>query len=103
MAAAVLPSAVTSGASTVALSSARVAAGAEIARLSDGDTAYYLAGDRGPWVVLVHGVLPLGYTWEPLAKALAEQGFRVLYYDGSVAGCLIVRPWTITSICMFAS
>ena len=70
-----------SGASTVSLSSARVAAGAKVARLSDGDTAYYLAGDGGRWVVLVHGVFPPGYTWEPLAKTLAEQGFRVLYYD----------------------
>jgi pimeloyl-ACP methyl ester carboxylesterase len=80
--AAALPFSVASGASTVSRNSARVAAGANIARLSDGDTAYYLAGDQGQWVVLVHGVLPLGYTWAPLAKTLAEQGFRVLYYDG---------------------
>jgi pimeloyl-ACP methyl ester carboxylesterase len=63
------------------LAQARDAANAKVARLSDGDTAYHLEGDRGPWVVLVHGLVTPSYGWEPLAKALAQQGFRTLRYD----------------------
>jgi pimeloyl-ACP methyl ester carboxylesterase len=81
-AAPVLPSAIaTSDTRTVSLEAARAAAGAGSAWLSDGGTAYHVAGDRGPWVVLVHGLLRPGNTWEPLANALVQQGFRVLYYD----------------------
>src|ERR1700737_4106697 len=63
------------------LAQARDAANAKVARLSDGDTAYHLQGDRGPWVILVHGLVTPSYGWEPLAKTLAQQGFRTLRYD----------------------
>jgi len=51
------------------------------AELSDGNTAFHVDGDHGPWVVLVHGMLTPGYSWAPLAEALAANGFRVLRYD----------------------
>jgi pimeloyl-ACP methyl ester carboxylesterase len=52
-----------------------------VASLSEGLTAYHIDGDRGPWVVLVHGLVTPSYAWEPLAKTLAAEGFRVLRYD----------------------
>ena len=52
-----------------------------MAPLSEGLTAYHIAGDRGPWVVLVHGLVTPSYAWEPLAETLAAEGFRVLRYD----------------------
>ena len=63
------------------LSRARSAARAQAASLSEGLTAYHIDGDRGPWVVLVHGLVTPSYAWEPLAKTLAAEGFRVLRYD----------------------
>ncbi len=63
------------------LAAARAAAGADTARLSAGDTAYCVHGERGPWVVLVHGLVTPMYAWEPMATALAAAGFRVLRYD----------------------
>ncbi|OBK29977.1 hypothetical protein A5634_17030 [Mycobacterium asiaticum] len=63
------------------LPEARIQAGAESAALSQGLTAYRVAGKRGPWVVLVHGLITPSYAWEPLAETLAGQGFRVLRYD----------------------
>jgi pimeloyl-ACP methyl ester carboxylesterase len=63
------------------LSRARSAARAQVAPLSEGLTAYHIAGDRGPWVVLVHGLVTPSYAWEPLAETLAAEGFRVLRYD----------------------
>jgi pimeloyl-ACP methyl ester carboxylesterase len=63
------------------LASARQAAGVRIAHLSDGDTAYHVHGETGPWVVLVHGLVTPMYAWAPLAQALAAAGHRVLRYD----------------------
>lgn len=63
------------------LPQAREAADAQTASLSQGITAYHVAGDEGPWVVLVHGLVTPSYAWEPLAEVLAGQGFRVLRYD----------------------
>lgn len=63
------------------LAQAREAASAQSASLSNGVTAYHVAGDRGPWVVLVHGLVTPGYAWEPLSEVLVAQGFRVLRYD----------------------
>jgi pimeloyl-ACP methyl ester carboxylesterase len=60
---------------------ARAGAGAETARLSAGDTAYHRAGDDGPWVVLVHGLVTPSYAWEAMADTLVTEGFRVLRYD----------------------
>ncbi len=51
------------------------------AALSDGATAYHVAGESGPWVVLVHGLLTPMFAWEPLSATLAGQGYRVLRYD----------------------
>jgi pimeloyl-ACP methyl ester carboxylesterase len=75
------------------LSRARKAAATQTARLSDGETAYHLEGERGPWVVLVHGLVTPGYAWQPLAETLAAQGFRVLHYDQFGRG-LSDRPAT---------
>jgi len=63
------------------LAAARDVAGAPVARLSDGLTAYHVDGDDGPWVVLVHGLVTPSYAWEHLSKTLAEEGFQVLRYD----------------------
>ncbi|MDP7703761.1 alpha/beta fold hydrolase [Mycobacterium sp. TY815] len=63
------------------LRQAREAANAQSAALSHGVTAYHVAGDDGPWVVLVHGLVTPSYAWEPLSEAIAAQGFRVLRYD----------------------
>lgn len=63
------------------LPQAREAANAQTASLSQGITAYHVAGDEGPWVVLVHGLVTPSYAWEPLAEVVAAQGFRVLRYD----------------------
>ena len=63
------------------LAQAREAASAQSAALSNGVTAYHVAGDRGPWAVLVHGLVTPGYAWEPLSEVLVAQGFRVLRYD----------------------
>jgi pimeloyl-ACP methyl ester carboxylesterase len=63
------------------LSDARVDARAEVVSLTDGVSAYHVVGDRGPWVVLVHGLLTPSYAWESLAETIAGQGFRVLRYD----------------------
>jgi pimeloyl-ACP methyl ester carboxylesterase len=60
---------------------ARVAAGAQSAQLSDGTTAYHVHGERGPWVMLVHGLVTPSYSWEAIADMLAAEGFRVLRYD----------------------
>ena len=51
------------------------------AHLSDGETAYCIHGDRGPWVVLVHGMTTPSFAWRELANAIAEEGFQVLRYD----------------------
>jgi len=67
--------------SAPSLDAARAAAGVSTVRTSDGVTAYRIHGDRGPWVVLVHGLITPMYAWEPLATALAAAGFRVLRYD----------------------
>ena len=50
--------------------------------LTQGQTHYRILGpDDGRLVILVHGIAgPMG-IWELLAQALAESGFRVLYYD----------------------
>jgi pimeloyl-ACP methyl ester carboxylesterase len=63
------------------LAAARAADGASTVRLTDGDTAYRVEGERGPWVVLIHGLITPMYSWEPLSTALASAGFRVLRYD----------------------
>ncbi|OBK15138.1 alpha/beta fold hydrolase [Mycobacterium asiaticum] len=63
------------------LATAREAARAGSATLSNGVTAYHVVGDHGPWVVLVHGLVTPSYAWESLAETLADQGFRVLRYD----------------------
>ncbi|OBJ89188.1 hypothetical protein A9W97_14585 [Mycobacterium gordonae] len=63
------------------LPQAREAARAQSASLSHGVTAYHVAGDEGPWVVLVHGLVTPSYAWEPLSELIAAQGFRVLRYD----------------------
>jgi pimeloyl-ACP methyl ester carboxylesterase len=63
------------------LAEARAAAGVQIARLSDGDTAYRVEGSRGPWVVLIHGLITPMYSWDALSSALVTAGFRVLRYD----------------------
>jgi pimeloyl-ACP methyl ester carboxylesterase len=68
-------------ASMTSLIQARATVGAQTARLSDGDTAYHRAGDDGPWVVLVHGLVTPSYAWEALAGTLVTEGFRVLRYD----------------------
>jgi pimeloyl-ACP methyl ester carboxylesterase len=67
--------------SPTTLDEARRAEGALTAALSDGATAYHVAGESGPWVVLVHGLLTPMFAWEPLSATLAGQGFRVLRYD----------------------
>jgi pimeloyl-ACP methyl ester carboxylesterase len=66
---------------TLDLASARATAGVKTVRLSDGETAYAIHGERGPWVVLVHGLVTPMYAWAPMADALAAAGFRVLRYD----------------------
>ena len=53
----------------------------QTAQLSDGKTAYHIHGERGPWVVLVHGLLTPMFAWQPLAEMLASEGYRVLRYD----------------------
>jgi len=63
------------------LEAARREAGVGTVRLADGVTAYRVHGERGPWVVLVHGLLTPMYAWEGMAEALAAAGFRVLRYD----------------------
>lgn len=63
------------------LAEARAAADVQTVRLSRGVTAYHTAGDTGPWVVLVHGILTPSFAWEPIATMLAGAGFRVLRYD----------------------
>jgi pimeloyl-ACP methyl ester carboxylesterase len=63
------------------LERARQQAGVRTARLSDGVTAYHVEGERGPWVVLVNGLLTPMYPWESLSSALAAAGYRVLRYD----------------------
>lgn len=63
------------------LPQAREASSARSASLSNGVTAYHVAGDHGPWVVLVHGLVTPGYVWEPLSELLVAQGYRVLRYD----------------------
>lgn len=63
------------------LRTARTEAAVSTARLSDGETAYRVHGDHGPWVVLVHGLLSPMFAWEALAETLASQGYRVLRYD----------------------
>lgn len=51
--------------------------------LSDGVTHYDLAGpNKGPTLVLIHGAgLNSLSTWDPLAKHLIQNGFRILRYD----------------------
>lgn len=56
-------------------------AGVEVSSLTDGQTAYHVHGERGPWVVLVHGLLTPMFAWRPCAEALASDGYRVLRYD----------------------
>jgi pimeloyl-ACP methyl ester carboxylesterase len=63
------------------LERARQQAGARTARLADGVTAYHVEGERGPWVVLVNGLLTPMYPWEALSTTLAAAGYRVLRYD----------------------
>ncbi|MBJ7330263.1 MAG: alpha/beta hydrolase [Solirubrobacteraceae bacterium] len=73
------------------LTDARDTAGAQIAALSDGATAYFTHGSTGPWVVLVHGLMTPSFAWEPMADALAAGGYRVLRYDALGRG-LSDRP-----------
>ena len=75
------------------LAEARAADGVQTARLSDGDTAYRVEGSRGPWVVLIHGLVTPMYSWDALSSALAAAGFRVLRYDHLGRG-LSDRPAT---------
>ena len=65
----------------MSLEAARAQAGVRTVRLSDGVTAYQVHGDRGPWVVLLHGLVTPMYSWDAMASALAGAGFRVLRYD----------------------
>jgi pimeloyl-ACP methyl ester carboxylesterase len=63
------------------LETARTDAGVRTAHLACGDTAYQIHGNAGPWVVLVHGLVTPMYSWDAMAQALAQAGFRVLRYD----------------------
>src|SRR5262249_36473128 len=63
------------------MKAARAAAHVHSMPLRDGVTAYDVHGDRGPWVVLVHGLVTPMYCWESMAGTLAHAGFRVLRYD----------------------
>lgn len=50
--------------------------------LSKGRVHYELAGpEAGPAIVLVHGVSIPMYSWDGLAPALVQRGFRVLRFD----------------------
>lgn len=50
--------------------------------LSDGRVHYELAGpETGQSIVLVHGVSIPMYSWDGIAPALAQRGFRVLRFD----------------------
>lgn len=85
---------------TDSLPAARAAAGVHTARLSDGETAYRVHGERGPWIVLVHGLLSPMFAWEGLAETLATQGYRVLRYDQYGRG-LSDRPKTRYDLALY--
>ncbi len=54
----------------------------DFAELSQGQTHYRWIGPlRGPVVVCVHGITTPSESFVPLAKQLAEMGYRVLLYD----------------------
>jgi len=60
----------------------RGSATGQFAELSQGVTHYRLIGPtEGPLIVCVHGLTTPSFVWDPLAKRLAEDGFRVLTYD----------------------
>lgn len=63
------------------LADARAREGMQAALLSDGETAYAVHGDNGPWVVLVHGLVTPSFAWKAMADSIAAEGYRVLRYD----------------------
>ncbi|MDQ2669535.1 MAG: alpha/beta hydrolase [Gemmatimonadota bacterium] len=61
---------------------ARADAPGSFVRLTDGVTHYSVSGpDTGPVVVLAAGFSVPYYIWDPLPRALADSGFRVVRYD----------------------
>lgn len=51
-------------------------------KLSDGYVHYELSGpDKGPVVILIHGISAPYFVWDDLSPSLREGGFRVLRYD----------------------
>lgn len=51
-------------------------------KLSDGYVHYELSGpDKGPVIVLIHGISAPYFVWDDVQPALTKAGFRVLRYD----------------------
>ncbi|MCY4206484.1 MAG: alpha/beta hydrolase [Roseovarius sp.] len=62
--------------------SRRVSAPGAFARLSGTLTHYQWRGpEDGDIVVCVHGLTTPSFVWQPIAKELSDQGYRVLAYD----------------------
>ncbi len=60
----------------------RLGAGYQTANLSDGVTAYKLAGaDGGPWVIIVHGATLGSMAYQAYVPPLVAAGYRVVIYD----------------------
>ncbi len=54
----------------------------EFADLSLGRTHYRWYGPQdGPVAVCIHGLTTPSFVWDPIAKGLVDQGYRVLTYD----------------------
>lgn len=59
----------------------------------DGTRLYTKVWGEGPPVVLIHGWPLSGDSWDPVALALAENGFRAIAYDRRGFG-RSDQPWT---------
>lgn len=53
--------------------------------------AFEVRGDRGPWLLLIHGLGYARWGWEPVADLLAER-FRVVLFDNRGIGASDVPP-----------
>jgi non-heme chloroperoxidase len=59
-----------------------------VGRENTGDIRiYYEDHGTGPPVVLVHGYLADGHSWEKQETALLSAGYRVITYDRRGSGC----------------
>jgi pimeloyl-ACP methyl ester carboxylesterase len=51
-------------------------------KLSDGYVHFELSGpEKGPLVVLIHGITSYYFLWDDLCQSLLREGFKVLRYD----------------------